>query len=411
MRYVLYRIPCFFKRFVCSVHGVLLLHTVGWLCYNRTKRFGGSAMLEQILRERAYLPVLKMNSGEAVSCENWCERRDEMRNLLEKYSYGHTPHCEVKVSAKHEENGMYTCAGKCSDEIFRLTYETEHGKGGFPVEIFVPTKAKKPSVFLHIAFGHAPHRYIPVEEIIDAGYALVIVDYRDMVNDNHFGDFSDGIAAHFGTDTSRGDEDWGKIGMWAWGASRVLDWLIAERKDVDTDKVAVIGHSRLGKTALWCAALDERFAAAISNDSGYGGAASSKHGSGERVDDFLRVGSWDWYCENFKRFSGELEDRKPYDQSFLLAMIAPRLLLVGSAELDAGADPQSEFLTTLHASSAWELLGKPGLVTPDRMPEPGDFLGDGNVLYHIRKGKHYLSREDWAAYIKYLDKHFKKQKG
>jgi len=364
-------------------------------------------MLEYILNERDYLPILKMNDGTDVTREKWLERREEMKEMLEKYSYGYTPKCNTNVKAALRKSGNYICAGKCSHEIFDLVYETDHGRGGFPFEIFVPTKEKKPPVFLHIGFGLTPHRYIPVEEIIDSGYALAVVDYRDMVNDNHFGDYSDGIAAHFKTRNPRCAEEWGKIGMWAWGASRVLDWLIAARKDVDTDKVAVIGHSRLGKTALWCAALDERFAAAISNDSGYGGAASSKHGSGERVDDFLRAGSWDWYCENFKRFSGELEDQKPYDQSFLLAMIAPRYLLVGSAELDRGADPTSEFLTALHASAAWELLGERGLITPDRMPEPGDFFGDGNVLYHYRSGRHYLSREDWAAYIKYLDKRFK----
>ena len=127
----------------------------------------------------------------------------------------------------------------------------------------------------------------------------------------------------------------------------------------------------------------------------------------QRVSDFLKVGSWDWFCENFQRFQDALEDEKPYDQSFLLAMIAPRYLLVGSAELDRGADPQSEFLTTLHASSAWELLGERGLVTEDKMPVPGDHLGEGNILYHYRKGLHYLSREDWNAYIKFLDNKFK----
>ena len=101
------------------------------------------------------------------------------------------------------------------------------------------------------------------------------------------------------------------------------------------------------------------------------------------------------------------EDEKPYDQSFLLALIAPRLLLVGSAELDRGADPKSEFLTACHASEAWELLGEKGLVTSDEMPSPGAFLGDGNILYHYRAGKHFLSRDDWAAYIKFLDSKFK----
>ena len=204
------------------------------------------------------------------------------------------------------------------------------------------------------------------------------------------------------TPESRLPDDWGKIGLWSWGASRVLDYIIEYCPQLDGEKVAVIGHSRLGKTALWCGAMDERFAAVISNDSGYGGAASSKHVTGERVSDFVRGGSWCWFCENFKLFAGELEDSKPYDQSFLLALVAPRLLLIGSAELDKGADPESEFLTALHASGAWELLGEKGLVVPDRMPVPGDRFGEGNIQYHLRSNKHYLSREDWNLYIKFL---------
>ena len=364
-------------------------------------------MLSDMLRDKEYLPILKMNDGSPVTKESWERRREEMLGLLKKYSYGHTPDTDVRASASDVQSVRFDFAGKCTHERLNIVYTTERGSGSFPIQIFTPTGKSKPPVFLNLAFGLAPHWYIPTEEIIDAGYALVVVDYRDMVNDNLFADFSDGIAAHFGTTRDRKLDEWGKIGMWAWGASRILDYLILERPELDTGKVAIIGHSRLGKTALWCAAQDERFAAVISNNSGYGGAASSKHGEGERVTDFIKYGSYDWFCESFKSFAGELEDEKPYDQSFLLSMIAPRYLLIGSAELDSGADPRSEFLTALHASDAWELLGVKGLVTPDKMPDPGAFLGDGNILYHYRHGKHFLSREDWAAYIKFLDKKFK----
>ena len=364
-------------------------------------------MLQDVLSKREYLPILEMADGSAVTRDTWEARRRELQKLLETYAYGRTPDIPVTVQGVLKKTGQYHCAGKCLEEIVELTYVTEFGDGHFPIQIFTPVACDHPPVLLHIGFGLAPHRYIPVEEIIDSGYALVVVDYRDMVNDNHFGDYTDGIAAHFGTTNVRADEQWGKIGMWAWGTSRVLDYLIAERPNLNTAQVAVIGHSRLGKTALWCGAQDTRFAAVISNNSGYGGAASSKYGTGERVTDFLRVGSWDWFCENFKKHTGVLEDEKPYDQSFLLALIAPRYLLVGSAELDQGADPEAEFLTTLHASKAWELLGERGLVTEDKMPEPGDFLGEGNVLYHYRKGTHYLSRDDWKAYIRFLNAKFK----
>ena len=363
--------------------------------------------LKEILKEKDYLPILKMNDGTAVTRDTWRKRREEMLDLLRKYSYGYTPTCEVRVSARNVQSVRYDFAGKCTHERLDLVYETENGSGSFPIQIFTPTNTEHPPVIINIAFNLAPDWYIPTEEIIDAGYALVVVDYRDMVNDNHFSDFSDGIAAFFGTTDRREKDEWGKIGMWAWGTSRIMDYLVSERNELDTNKVALIGHSRLGKTALWCGAQDERFKAVISNNSGYGGAASSKHGSGERITDFIRLGSDDWFSESFKSFSGDLEDEKPYDQSFLLALIAPRLLLVGSAALDKGADPESEFLTTLHASEAWELLGEAGLVTPDEMPAPGAFLGEGNILYHYRKGKHFLSREDWAAYIRFLNSKFK----
>ena len=365
------------------------------------------SVLNEILKGKDYLPVDKMNDGSEATAANWQERRREMLELLMEHSYGYTPNVEVSVSGVSRGFGRYTCAGKCTEELVDVVYKTALGEGVIPIQIFTPTATEMPPVMLHIAFGEAPHRYIPVEEIVERRYALVVVDYQKMVNDNLHGDYTDGIAAHFGTAKERTATEWGKIGMWAWGASRILDYLIAERRDLDTERVAVIGHSRLGKTALWCAAQDERFAAAISNDSGYGGAASSKHGEGERVADFLRAGSWDWYCENFKKYGGELEDSKPYDQSFLLALIAPRYLLVGSAELDRGADPKSEFLTTLHASHAWEIHGAQGLITEDEMPTPGAFLGEGEVLYHYRSGTHYLSREDWVAYMNFLDKKFR----
>lgn len=364
-------------------------------------------MLQEILAERDLLPILKREDGTEVTRENWEARRLEMREALEKYSYGHTPPAPVRVWTEELAEApefQLNYAGKVRQERRLLYFETKEGICSFPFVLAVPLHVEKPPVFLHLAFRQdMPDRYVPVEEITDAGYALAVVCYKDMVNDNHFGDYSDGIAAHFGTVRERDPEEWGKIGMWAYGASRILDYLLT-REDIDAAHTAVIGHSRLGKTALWTAAQDERFWAAISNNSGYGGAATSKHGEGERVQDFLRVGSWDWYCENFKLFTGQKEDEKPYDQAYLLALIAPRYLCVGSAVEDKGADPKSEFLTSLWASQAWELLGAQGLVTPDRMPEVGDVLHEGNVGYHLRGGRHFLSREDWNYYIQFLNR-------
>ncbi|MBQ4630119.1 MAG: alpha/beta hydrolase [Clostridia bacterium] len=361
-------------------------------------------MINDKLSEKNYPDFLKMNDGTAVTKENVCEKRKELLSLLETHSYGKTPKLPVRVWGKtaSSDGSNYAYGGKVLNEKVDIFMETELGLFSFPVEIFIPQNVKNPPAFLHIAFKPVPDKYIPVEEITDSGFALVVMVYEDVVNDKHFGDYSDGIAKYFGTDNPREADEWGKIGMWAYAASRVMDYLEAERTDIDTKKVAVIGHSRLGKTALWCGAQDERFAAVISNNSGYGGAASSIKGKGERVSDFVEVGSWDWFAENFKLYADDKEDKKPYDQSFLLALIAPRLLCVGSAILDHGADPEAEFLTSLHASKMWEVYGKNGLVCSDNMPEPGDKFFDGNVGYHLRDYGHFLSREDWNAYIEFL---------
>ena len=361
-------------------------------------------MLKALLEERALLPILKLNNGEPVTRENWQRRREELKKALETDSYGITPPAPAWVKGEVLTADPTAYAGKVLQQRIELSFPTPGGIFRFPFALFVPNRLPSAPVLLHLAFRtDLPDRYVPIEEITDNGFALAVVCYTDIVNDAHFGDFSDGLARMFDTDCSREKTAWGKIGMWAYGASRVLDYLLT-RKDLDAVHTSVIGHSRLGKTALWTAAQDERFWCAISNDSGYGGAATSKHGHGERVRDFLRAGSWDWYCENFKQYTDELEDQKPYDQSYLLAMLAPRYLCVGSAEEDRGADPESEFLTSLWASQAWELFGQPGLVTPDRLPCAGDVLDGGSIQYHLRSGRHFLSREDWNYYMRFLNK-------
>ena len=359
-------------------------------------------MLKNILKERDLLPILKMKDGRAVTRELWEERRREMLDALMTYSYGFTPPAPRSVVGEVLKENAKSCAGKVIERRINISFDTPGGEFSFPLALFIPLGEEKPPVFLHIAFRRElPDIYVPIEEITDSGYALAVFCYTDVVNDAHYGDFSDGLARAFGTDENRKNTEWGKIGMWAYAASRALDYLLTV-SEIDALHTAVMGHSRLGKTALWAGAQDERFWCTISNCSGYGGAATSKHGTGERVRDFINAGSWDWYCENFKNYTDELEDQKPYDQNYLLALIAPRLLCVGSAENDRGADPTSEFLTSLSASSAWEMLGEKGLLTPDRLPIPGDHFTEGNIGYHLRSHNHYLSREDWNKYISFL---------
>ena len=337
------------------------------------------------------------------TAQTWEERRKELRSILEESIYGAFPKEKPEVEAVITSVDNNAFGGKAV-----MTNAVIFVKAGdlafkFPVVYAFPKSIPVVPVFAALNFrANIPDVYFPAEEIIDNGFGFLSIFYKDVVNDDHFGNFLDGLGYAYYKGRKREDHEWGKIGMWAYGASRVLDYLLT-RSDLDAAHTAVIGHSRMGKTALWAGAQDERFYCTISNNSGYGGAATSKGGHGERVRDFLRVGSWDWYCENFKQFTDEKEDEKPYDQAFLLALIAPRLLCVGSAIEDRGADPESEFLTTLWASQAWELLGEKGLVTPDHMPAVGDALQEGNASYHLREGGHTLSRADWNVYIRFLN--------
>ena len=358
-------------------------------------------MIEDELKLRALPDLLTMEDGTKVTeITQWEKRRVEIREILDNFYAGIVPPLRAKTKGKVLVTDEEAFAGKAVYHHLDIELDTVGGSFQFCAHMALPKHVSKPPVFLYISFEpELVTEFSPVEEIIDAGYGFVSFYYQDVAPDTD-SRFLNGVAKLYNRNPF---DSWGTISMWAWAASRVMDYL--QTLDfIDTERIAVVGHSRLGKTALWAGACDQRFSMVISNDSGGGGAALFRGKVGEKLQNFNHGASKYWFCGNFLDFA-ENEEHMPFDQHFLLSLVAPRNLYVCSAALDEWADPVSEFLGAAAASEAYEVFGMKGLVTPDQFPKAPTSLHEGQIGYHIRKGTHYLSRYDWNQFIEYRNLH------
>jgi len=387
--------------------------------------------------------VLRSVAGKAInSAEQWQYNREDLLAQFAKHIYGQTPSKQLLVTSRVIESSKQALNGKALRQQVTLTFQGHSNFQEHKITLLIyrpnnvseavpaflglnflgnHTISADPAVLLTESWvkkdeehgvlsnqatdanrGQRIRRY-PLELIIDRGYAFVTAYYGDFYPD-HINGLPNSIHDLFSRDAnSKSNNDaniaqWGAIGAWSWGMSRLLDYLELD-ESIDASRIVTIGHSRLGKASLWAAAQDQRFAAAISNNSGAVGAALSRRRFGETIK-IITTMFPHWFTPKFKSYA-EQEDKLPIDQHQLIALLAPRPVYVASGSKDHWADPRGEFLGASSAAEVYRLFGT-DTNNFSAMPDVGEAI-TGPVSYHLRDGKHDMLEFDWKHYLNFAD--------
>ena len=393
------------------------------------------------LPEQAGLPdPLVFLSGERVkSAREWeRRRRPELRALFQHYMYGELParpdRMRFEVVAEHGDflggSGTLrlvrvTCGSSDPTVIDLMVVTPRNPKGRVPVFLamnFCGNHAVTSDPRIPLTRGwlykscagcvdnHATEasrggqeKDWPIADILARGHAFATFCSTDIDSDR--GDVSDGVRA--AEARRRGETataaDRGTIAAWAWGFHRCVDYLVTDRR-VDAGRIVVVGHSRNGKTALLAGAMDDRIALAIPHQAGCGGTAPSRGRTGESVERINRAFPH-WFNARFKAFTNA-PARLPFDQHALVALMAPRPVLLSNAEEDTWANPVGQFEVLKAAEPVYRMLGAGG-VDSATMPPKG-VLVRSRLGYYIRPGKHSMTADDWRVFMDFAEAHLAK---
>ena len=386
--------------------------------------------------------LLTTKEGQKInSKEDWEKiRRPQLLQLFEEEMFGEVPPNDIKVNTEERIRNTNALGGKATikeviftfsnqDKVLKATlllFSPNNSTSAVPIflgynfdgnhTIFPDESISLPNAWMRknttygmtddtaseLSRGVKSFRW-PVLNIINRGYGLATMYYGDI--DPDFDDnFENGVHALFSKKPNK--SEWGSLATWAWAFSKVVDYF-ETTNTIDHEKVIVMGHSRLGKTALWAGAVDERYAMVISNDSGCGGAALSKRKFGETIN-AINTRFPHWFNDNFNQYNDQ-EEKLPFDQHQLIALMAPRPVYIASAEGDSWADPKGEFLSGKYAAPAFQLYGLNGLEVTEQ-PAINQPENSGHIGYHVRSGKHDLTVYDWEQYLDFADMHLQKIK-
>lgn len=411
------------KIILASVAAAMLF-TLGAAAQN------GANYDESLIKPYSLPDPLRMENGRKVrSVKQWEKnRRPELIKLFSQEVFGDVPgrpegeHFRELTSGEafdgkaiRKEIAVYFDAEE-TDSLVLLLYVPKSAEGPVPAFLGINFRGNyatthDPQVTYPSAeriasigngYGDNPRgeyaKRWPYEYIISRGYAVATFYSGDLDPDFDDG-FKNGVHGSIFKGEKRTASSWGTISTWAWGLMRAMDYL---ETDSNIGKVAVIGHSRLGKTALWAGALDERFYMVISNESGCSGAALSRRAIGETVG-IIQSKFPHWFCGNYLKYSDK-EESLPVDQHELLALIAPRPLYVASADRDQWSDPKGEYLALKEAAPVYKLYGLEA-IEADEQPKVSFPVTVGNTAYHLRHGRHDIVLYDWIQFLNFADRY------